>query len=193
MGDVPCLVMCSIDVMDGSGCLEGFWGESKPGYCPMVQEAFCGSTIDESFFCYALGPILLACVSNVLIFCYIWLVWTDYVYHRFAWHPYRTFPLSRYLAALDPLTHLGSPSYLSLHSHSRATPLAHLPLHQFWHAWVRSTAITKISSVAYSVPYQASVSPCSARWRIPLASCDSIFLWLGPLCIYSVCTRPESL
>ena len=135
--------------------------------------------------CYALGPILLARVSNVLIFCYIQLVWTDYVYHRFAWRPYWTFPLSQYLAALDPLTHLGSPSYSSPHSHGCATPLACLPLHQFWHTWVRSAAITKISSVAYSVPYQASVSSCSARWRIASASCDSIFLWLGPPCIYS--------
>ena len=140
--------------------------------------------------CYALGPILLAHVSNVLIFCLIWLVWTAYVYHRFAWRPYRTFPQSRYLAALDPLTHLGSPSYSSSHLHGRATPLAYLPLHQFWHAWVRSAAITKISSVAYSVPYQASVSPCSACWCLASASCDSIFLWLGPPCIYSVCTRP---
>ena len=74
-----------------------------------------------------------------------------------------------------------------------ATPLARLPLHQFWHVWVRLAAITKISSVAYSVPYQASVSSCSARWRIASASCDLIFLWLGPSCIYSVCTRPESL
>ena len=65
--------------------------------------------------------------------------------------------------------------------------------HQFWHAWVRSVAITKISSVAYSVSYQASVSPCLARWHIALASCDSVFLWLGPAYIYSVCTRPESL
>ena len=134
--------------------------------------------------CYALGPILLAHVSNVLIFCLIWLMWSDYVYHRFAWRPYRTFPLSRYLAALDSLTCLGSPSYLSPHSHGCATPPAHLPLHQFWHAWVRSTAITKISSAACSVPYQASVSLCSACWRIVSASCDSIFLWLGPSCIY---------
>ena len=140
--------------------------------------------------CYALGPILLARVSNVLIFCLIRLVWTAYVYHRFAWHPYWTFPLSRYLAALDSLTCLGSPSYSSLHSHGRTTPLARLPLHQFWHAWVKSAAITKISSVAYSVPYQASVSPCSACWRITSAFCDSIFLWLGPSCINSVCTRP---
>ena len=115
------------------------------------------------------------------------------VYHRFAWCPYRTFPLSQYLAALDPLTRLGSPSYSSSHSHGHAIPLAHLPLHQFWHAWVRSAAITKISSVAYSVPYQASVSPCSACWRIALTPCDSIFLWLGPPCIHSVCTRPQSL
>ena len=140
--------------------------------------------------CYTLGPILLARVSNVLIFCHIWLVWTDYVYHRFAWRPYRTFPQSRYLAVLDPLTRLGSPSYSSSHSHGHATSLARLPLHQFWHAWVRSVAITKISSVAYSVPYQASVSLCSACWRIASAFCDSIFLWLGPSCIYSVCTRP---
>ena len=140
--------------------------------------------------CYALGPILLARVSDVLIFRSIWLVWTDYVYHRFAWRPYRTFPQSRYLAALDPLMRLGSPSYLSSHSHGRATPLARLPFHQFWHAWVRSVAITKISSLAYSVPYQASVSLCSACWCIASAFCDSIFPWLGPSCIYSVCTRP---
>ena len=120
-------------------------------------------------------------------------MWTDYVYHQFAWHPYWTFPLSRYFAALDPLMHLGSPSSLSPHSHGHATPLACLPLHQFWHMWVRLAAITKISSVAYSMSYQASVSPCSARWRIVLASCDSIFLWLDPSCIYSVYTRPELL
>ena len=143
--------------------------------------------------CYTLGPILLARVSNVLIFCLIRLVWTAYVYHWFAWCLYQTFPLSRYLAALDPLTCPGSPSYLSPHLHGCATPLAHLPLHQFWHAWVRSVAITKISSGAYSVSYQASVSPRSARWHIASASCDSIFLWLGPPCIYSVCTRPELL
>ena len=138
-------------------------------------------------------PLGLSCWHAslvVLIFCHIWLVWTDYVYHRFAWRPYRTFPQSRYLAVLDPLTRLGSPSYSSSHSHGRATSLARLPLHQFWHAWVRSVAITKISSVAYSVPYQASVSLCSACWRIASAFCDSIFLWLGPSCIYSVCTRP---
>ena len=139
------------------------------------------------------GPILLAHVSNVLIFCLIQLMWIAYVYHRFTWCPYQTFPLSWYLAALDPLTHLDSPSYLSSHSHGRATPLACPPLHQFGHAWVRSTAIIKISSVAYSVPYQASVSPCSARWRIASASCNLIFLWLSPCYIYSVCTRPKSL
>ena len=121
------------------------------------------------------------------------LMWTDYVYHWFAWRPYWTFPLSQYLAALDPLTCFGSPSYLGLHSHGHAIPLAHLPFHQFWHTWVRSAAITKISSVAYLVPYQASVSPRLAHWRIASASWDSIFLWLGPSCIYSVCTRPESL
>ena len=144
--------------------------------------------------CYTLGPILLARVSNVLIFCLIWLVWPDYVYHQFAWCPYRTFPLSRYLAALDPLMHPGSPSYLGLHSHGHTTPLACLPLHQFWHVWVILTAITKISFAAYSVPYQASVSPCLACWCIASASCDLIFLWLSPSCIvYSVCTRPESL
>ena len=120
---------------------------------------------------------------TVLIFCLIWLVWLDYVYHWSAWHPYWTFLLSRYLAALDLLTHLGSPFYLGLHSHGHAPPLACLPLHQFWHMWVRSTAITKLSSVAYSVPYQASVSPCSAHWHIVLASCDSIFLWLSPSCM----------
>ena len=141
--------------------------------------------INCGWLCYALGPILLAHISDVLIFRLIWLVWTDYVYHRFAWRPYRTFPQSRYLAVLDPLTCLGSPSYSSSHSHGCATPLACLPLHQFWHTWVRSAAITKISSVAYSVPYQASVSPCSACWRIASAFCDSIFLWLGPSCIYS--------
>ena len=140
--------------------------------------------------CYASRPILLARVSNVLIFCYIQLVWTDHMYHQFAWRPYQTFPLSRYLAALDPLTCLRSPSYLSLYSHGHATPLAHLPLHQFWHAWVRSAAITKISSVAYSVPYQASVSPCLARWRIASASCDSIFLWLSLSCIVGQKTVP---
>ena len=143
--------------------------------------------------CYTLGPILLACVSNVLIFCFIWLMWPDYVYHWFAWCPYQTFLLSWYLAALDLLTCPGSPSYLGLHSHGCATPLVHLPLHRFWHTWVISTAITKISFVAYSVPYQASVSPCSACWSIASASCDLIFLWLGPPCIYSVCTRPELL
>ena len=149
-------------------------------------------TIQENV-CYALGPISLAHVSNVLILCLIRLVWSDYVYHWFAWYPYWTFPLSQYLAALDPLTCPGSPSYLGLHSHGRASPLAHLPLHQFWHAWVISTAITKISSVAYLVPYQALVSPFSACWCIASASCDSIFLWLSPSCIYNVCTRPESL
>ena len=149
-------------------------------------------TIQENV-CYALGPISLAHVSNVLILCLIRLVWSDYVYHWFAWYPYWTFPLSQYLAALDPLTCPGSPSYLGLCSHSRAPPSAHLPLHQFWHMWVISTAITKISSVAYSVPYQASVSPCLACWRIASASCDSIFLWLSPSCIYSVCIRPELL
>ena len=143
--------------------------------------------------CYTLGPILLACVSNVLIFCCIRLMWPDYVYHRFTWRPYRTFLLSRYLAALDPLTCPGSPSYLGLHLQGHATPLTCLPLHQFWHAWVILTAITKISFVTYSVPYQASVSPCSACWRIVSASCDSIFLWLSHPCIYSVYTRPESL
>ena len=120
-------------------------------------------------------------------------MWTDYVYHWFAWHPYRSFPLSWYLAALDSLMRPSLPSYLGLRSHGHATPLAHLPLHQFWNAWVRSTAITKISSVAYSVPYWASVSPCSVCWRIASASCDSIFLWLGPSYIYSVYTRLESL
>ena len=73
-------------------------------------------------YCYALGPILLARASNVLIFCLIWLMWPDYVYHWFTWRPYQTFLLSRYLAALDSLTCLGSPSYLGLHSHGRATP-----------------------------------------------------------------------
>ena len=144
-------------------------------------------------YCYALGPILLTHVSNVLIFCFIQLVWPDYVYHWFAWRPYQTFLLSQYLAALDSLTCPGSPSYSGLYSHGRATPLARQPLHRFWHAWVISTAITKISSVAYSVLYQASVNPCLACWCIASASCDSIFLWLGPSCIYSVCTRPESL
>ena len=143
--------------------------------------------------CYTLGPILLARVFNVLIFCLIWLVWTAYVYHRFAWRPYQTFPQSRYLAALDSLTHLGSPSYSSFHSHGHATPLARLPLHQFGHAWVRMVAITKISSVAYSVSYQASVSPCSARWRIASAFCDSIFVWLGPPCtVYIVSVQDHS-
>ena len=141
--------------------------------------------------CYALGPILLARVFNVLIFCLIWLVWPDYVYHWFTWRPYQTFSLSWYLAAWDPLTHLGSPSYLGLHSHSHATPLACLPLHQFWHVWVRLTAITKISSVAYSVPYQASVSLYSVCWHIASASCDLIFLWLSPSYIYSIYTRPK--
>ena len=148
------------------------------------------SVVPESS-CYACGLLLLAHVSNVLIFCLIQLVWLDYVYHQSTWCPYWTFLLSWYLAALDPLTCSGSPSYLGLHSHGRTPPLARLPSHQFWHAWVRSTAITKISSVAYSVPYQASVSPWSACWRIVSASCDSIFLWLGPSCINSVCTRPE--
>ena len=120
-------------------------------------------------------------------------MWLDYVYYWFAWHPYQTFPLSQYLAAFDSLTRLSSPSYSGLHPHGHAILLACLPLHQFWHAWVRSAAITKISSVPYSVPYQASVSPCSACWRIASASFDSIFLWLGPSCIYSVCTRSESL
>ena len=143
--------------------------------------------------CYALRPILLACVSNVLIFCLIQLVWPDYVYHQFTWCPYQTFLLSRYLAALNPLTRPGSPSYSGLHLHGHVPPLACLPLHQFWHTWVISTAITKISFVAYSVPYQASVSPCLAYWHITSASCYSIFLWLVPSCINSVCTRPESL
>ena len=137
--------------------------------------------------------IAMVLEPTVLIFCLIWLVWPDYVYHQFTWHPYRTFPLSWYLAALDPLTCLGSSSYLGLHLHDRTTPLACLPLHQFWHAWVISTAITKISSVAYSIPYQASISPCLACWRIVSASCNSIFLWLGPSCINSVCTRPKLL
>ena len=142
---------------------------------------------------YALGPILLACICNVLIFCLIRLMWFDYVYHWFAWCPYQTFPLSWYLAALDSLMHPSSPSYSGLHLHSHAPPLACLPLHQFWHAWVLSVAITKIFFAAYSVPYQASVSPCLSCWCIASASCDLIFLWLSPSCIYSVCIRPESL
>ena len=38
------------------------------------------------------------------------------------------------LTALDLLTCPGSPSYLGLHLHGHAPPLAHLLLHQFWHA-----------------------------------------------------------
>ena len=30
MGDVSCLVICSINVMDGTGHFEGFLGELKP-------------------------------------------------------------------------------------------------------------------------------------------------------------------
>ena len=122
---------------------------------------------------YALRPFLLARICNVLIFCLIRLMWPDYVYHWFAWCPYQTFPLSRYSAALMCP---GSLSYPILHLHGHASPLAHLPFHQFWHAWVMSVAITKISSSVYTVPYQASVSPCSACW-----------------CIASACTRMKYL
>ena len=47
---------------------------------------------------------------------------------------YQTFPLSRYLAALDLLTRHGSPAYLGCTSHARAAPSTHTYLHCFWHA-----------------------------------------------------------
>ena len=46
---------------------------------------------------------------------------------------YRTFPLSRYLAALDLLTRHGLPAYLGHTSHTRAAPSTHTYLHCFWH------------------------------------------------------------
>ena len=93
------------------------WTSKITGAGAVADVANALHEVAAQFNCYTLGPILLACVSNVLIFCHIWLVWTNYVYHRFTWHPYWTFPLSQYLAALDPLTRLSSPFYLSSHSH----------------------------------------------------------------------------
>ena len=50
MGNLSRLVMSSIDVMDCAGCLEWFKGEAKVRHCPVVQEAFRGSAINEGFF-----------------------------------------------------------------------------------------------------------------------------------------------
>ena len=36
MGNLSCLVVSSIDIMDCAGCLEWFKGEAKVRYCPMV-------------------------------------------------------------------------------------------------------------------------------------------------------------
>ena len=106
---------------------------------------------------------------------------------------YRTFPLSRYLAALDLLTRHGSPAYLGHTSHAHAAPLTHTYLHCFWHAWVISIAITPIFFATYSVQYCASVSPSPASWRVFSALYDSYFTWLlvtrsHLYCIYSICT-----
>ena len=94
------------------------------------------------------------------------------------YYSYRTFPLSRYLAALDLLTRHSSPAYLGHTSHARAAPLTHTYLHCFWHVWVISTAMTLISFAAYSVRYCASVSPSLASWRVFSACYDSYFTWL---------------
>ena len=109
----------------------GFWYHSWKGRLPIF--IVCMSWVDDSLVltgmkCYTRGLLLLACVFNVLIFCLIWLMWLDYVYHQSTWHPYWTFMQSRYLAALDPLTRLGSPSYLGLHLHGHATPFVIAPL-----------------------------------------------------------------
>ena len=105
---------------------------------------------------------------------------------------YRTFLLSRYLAALDLLTHHGSPTYLGHTSHAHAAPSTHTYLHCFWHAWVISTAMTPISFAAYSVRYCASISPFLASWHVFSACHDLYFTWLlmtrSHLYIYSVCT-----
>ena len=50
MGNLSHLVVGPIDIMDCAGCLEQLEGEAKVRYCPMVQETFCGSTVNEGFF-----------------------------------------------------------------------------------------------------------------------------------------------
>ena len=50
MGNLSSLVMGPIDVMNRAGCFQWFGGEVKPRHCPVVQEAFHGSTVNKGFF-----------------------------------------------------------------------------------------------------------------------------------------------
>ena len=91
---------------------------------------------------------------------------------------YQTFPLSRYLAALDSLAHHGLPAYLGHTSHAHAAPSTHTYLHYFWHAWVISIAMTPISFAAYSVQYCTLVNPFSVSWHVFSALYNLYFTWL---------------